>query len=91
MQNKNYYDVYLGREYGTLPRWLQFFIFINQGVYSGVGTAGYLRCWKWSKLKRISCWKNKHKDIFHHSLMDSSYCKICGQQFKGSKNYKQTK
>lgn len=75
-------NLFLGREYGVLPKCLQLIIFINQGLYQGgAGTKGWIRCWKWSKLKRISCWKGNHK-WFEHTKIDRTDCIRCGEQLK---------
>lgn len=65
------YDPYLTREYGVLPRFLQFYIFMKKGIYRGVG-------WK-IKWQRLYCWRNKHK-WFIHTLIDRKDCIYCGEQ-----------
>lgn len=49
-------DYFLGREYGVLPRWMQFIIFIHSGLFSGGGGK-----FKFTKLKRIFCWYGIHE------------------------------
>jgi len=49
-------DYFLGREYGVLPRWMQFIVFIHSGLFGGGGGK-----WRFSKLKRVFCWYGIHE------------------------------
>lgn len=83
------YRPFLSREYDVLPRFLQFIIFINQGVYRG-GSPWF--SFKWfiikRKIQRIHCWNNNHKWNKRDWLDKDSklipyvVCNICGEQFK---------
>lgn len=77
-------EYYLGREYGVLPKCLQFIIFIHQGLFNGGGGK-----WRWNKIKRIHCWYDRHEYLEKYKYTESGQgievveyvrkrCKRCG-------------
>ena len=71
---KNYKDRLfsaIDSDFGHLPFWLQFFIFLKRGLYNGPG-------WK-IKWGRVKCWFGYHKE-FIHTLINRTDCVRCGLQ-----------